>query len=61
MAVAAQFACPDDGEEFGVLWTFMPRPKPVTCPKCGKQWATEVLLDVNDRVAGARITGPLEK
>lgn len=56
MAVAAQFMCPDDQHEFNVLWTFMPRPKPVTCPKCGKTWETELLLDQENRVAGARIT-----
>ena len=57
MAVAVKFTCPDDGEEFGLLWTFVPAPKPVTCPKCGKLWETELILE-GEAVKGARIVPP---
>lgn len=56
MAVAAKFTCPDDGTEFGLLWSFPP-PKPVTCPKCGKLWQTELIME-GEAVKGARISGP---
>lgn len=52
MAVAVKFTCPDDGEEFGTLWKFN---QPVICPKCSKVWPTELILDENEMVTGARI------
>lgn len=55
MAVATKFICPDDGEEFGLLWSFN---KPVTCPRCGKEWPTELILDDIGAVKGARIKAP---
>lgn len=54
MAVVAKFTCPDDGHEFGVLWTI---DTPVICPKCGKKWAAALCLDEN-QVGFVRITGP---
>ncbi len=56
MAVAAKFTCPDDQETFGLLWSFG---RPVTCPQCGKKWATEVVTNDDGDVTGARIAGPV--